>query len=207
MGCVNSVRPAKRHIARDGHEFAPHSYSSDRRDGRTTLGGHAVSRRGARDRINAPTRSPERGGSTESVLIYGANCRGDQAIARACDWSTLTRDPGTSNLQGGPSFRTPHRAKRENLAASTHRSYDSSPGVLAVGCPCVAHRRQSEEVITWADRSPSRPVVARLRPKGEPAETGSPFPWVALFVVRAGPAVVVAVRAVRAGGVRPDHAG
>ena len=48
---------------------------------------------------------------------------------------------------------------------------------------------------------------AALRRKGEPAEAGSPFRSTALFVVRAGPAVVVAVRSVRIGAVRPDHVG
>ena len=63
--------------------------SSHRRDGRTTLRGRPGSR--------TPTRSPQRGGRTQSVLIYGRRLQRRLADRPRVRY-ILTRDPETSNL-------------------------------------------------------------------------------------------------------------
>src|SRR6266540_433466 len=79
--------------------------SSNRRDGRTTLRGTQFPDREIES--NAPTRSSERGGSPESVLIYRRRLQrllGDRPRVR---YEHRDQRSGNIEFAGGPSFRTP----------------------------------------------------------------------------------------------------
>src|SRR6266540_1355671 len=83
--------------------------SSNRRDGRTTLRGTQFPDREIES--NAPTRSSERGGSPESVLIYRRRLQrrlGDRPRVR---YEHRDQRSGNIEFAGGPSFRTPHGAR------------------------------------------------------------------------------------------------